>query len=130
MEVSHRKVSPHLGSEFRRLEHALCFLKTRGSISITVYPPLLPALLGAILKQCANYQMWNQLKGYKISTPYQTNGLNRRNLAIFASPIFKTGIKAFIQYILFSCEIRILIGHPPKNRRMLTCYRSQFKCTS
>lgn len=50
-------------------------------------------------------------------TPYQTYGLNRRDLTIFASPVLKAGIKAFIQYILFSCEVRIFIGYPSKETK-------------
>lgn len=45
-------------------------------------------------------------------TPYQAYGLNRRDLTIFASPILKTGVQAFIQNILLSCEVGVLIGHP------------------
>lgn len=45
--------------------------------------------------------------------PYQAYGLNRRDLTIFASPVLKTGVQAFIQDILLSCKVRVFIGYPP-----------------
>lgn len=39
--------------------------------------------------------------------------MNGRDLTIFASPVLKTGVQAFIQDILLACKVRVFIGYPP-----------------
>lgn len=80
---------------------------------------------GVHIKEIQNSVKYSHIK---VLTPYQTNGLDRRDLTTFASPVFKTGVQAFIQYILLSCEVRILIGYPPKETKTVTCQSSQFTC--